>query len=289
MNFHHLSYFKTAYESQNITRAARHLHVSQPAVSTAIKELEEELGVQLFVRQNRGLEATEAGNLFYTQACKMLAQFHNAKRLVREAAEKKGVVRLGFTPMAGHVAFPKIYEAISREHAEVELEILEGGSEELLKCLEEDRVEMVIVPEGAAYEEYERQEICRTRLLFAVSRDHPLAKKEKIDIHQLADVPVAIFRKGYMTNQNVAHLFESNKVPMKVIAQVSHFMCMKTLVECRAAGGFLMREICDQDENIKSFEIPGLPEQSVFLVWKKEGYLSWGARQMIRCCRHMPG
>ena len=98
MNFQQLKYFRTVYECRNMTRAAERLHVSQPAVSAALKELEAELGAPLFVRQNRGIVATEEGMVFYGQACRMLAQCDSARQIVREVTEGKTQIRLGMVP-----------------------------------------------------------------------------------------------------------------------------------------------------------------------------------------------
>lgn len=285
MNFNQLKYYQYVYESHNITKAAERLHVSQPAVSTAIQELETELEVQLFVRQNRGLTATEEGTVFYEQVCRILAQCENAKRMVREVAERKHQVRIGMAPMSGYIVFPKIYRKLSKDYPEIELEILEGGSFELVKALEGEELEAVIIPDGVECPGCEKHEIYRSRMVFAISKEHPLAKKDTIVLEDLAGVPIAIHRKGFVQNENITELFERHGIPMKKAAESSNFVTIKSLISCGAAGGFLLKEIFDGEEGIRTYELPELSTSPVYLVWKKDGYLSKTARQFIRCCR----
>ncbi len=289
MNFQQLKYFRTVYESRNITRAAERLHISQPAISTAIKELEEELGAPLFIRQNRGLVATEEGVVFYPLACRMLAQSENARRVIREVAERKSQVRIGMAPMAGSFLFPKIYKKLSAAYPEVTLEILEDGSYELVKRLEEDQVDMILVPEGVECPGMAKREIYRTRMVFAIRRDHPLAQLDQIGISQLAQVPLAMYRKGFVQSQNIGRVFEQQGVSMKVMAQASYFATIKTLVDCGAAGGFLMKEIYEGNDAVRTYEIPELEPFPIHLFWKQDGYLSPAARKFLRCCRDLQG
>lgn len=287
MNFQQLRYFRTVYECKNITKASERLQISQPAVSTAVKELEIELGVQLFLRQNRGLIATEEGDIFYASACKMLAQCENARDMVREASERRFRVRLGMAPMAGNVVFPKIYQHLAEQCPEVELEIIEDGSYELKKQLEEDQVEVILITDRMEYPDLEKCEIYRSRIVFAIREDHPLAQLQELDVSQLAGVPLAIFRKGYAMNRQICDMLQDHGVTPKIMAETSSFVTIKSLIECGAAGGFLMKEVCEDQPQLRVFELPQLASFPIYLAWKKGGYQSKVVRQFIKSCREL--
>ncbi len=287
MNFQQLKYFRTVYECRNMTRAAERLHVSQPAVSAALKELEAELGAPLFVRQNRGIVATEEGMVFYGQACRMLAQCDSARQIVREVTEGKTQIRLGMVPMIGNVLFPKIYQKMSGAYPEISLDILEGNSYEVIKRLEEGQVELAIVPEGVDCPGMARREIYRTRIVFAIRADHPLARSETLDIRQLADVPLAVYRKGYIYSQNIGRVFEQYGISARVVAQTTSFVTIRTMIDCGAAGGFLAEEICEGECGIRTFAFPELPPFPIYLFWKQDEYLSGAARKFLKCCREL--
>lgn len=287
MNLQHLKYFRTVYECKNITKASQRLHVSQPAISTALKELEAEFGTPLFIRQNRGLAATEEGVVFYSLACRILAQCDSAKQVIKEVAQHKSQVRLGMAPMVGAIVFPHIYEKLYETYPEITLEILEDGSYELVKRLEEDRVEMVIVPDGVECQGGIKRKIYETQIVFAISKGHPLAQETRVELEQISRIPLALYQKSYIQSENVSRLFESHGLPMKIMAQASNYMTIKTLISCGAAGGFLMREVCDQDEGLRIYEIPELKPAPVYLLWKEDGYLSAAARKFLKCCKEL--
>ncbi len=287
MNLQHLKYFRAVYECKNITKAANRLHISQPAVSSALKELETEFGVPLFERQNRGLAPTEEGIVFYSLACRIMAQCDSAKQVIREVAQHKSQVRVGMAPMVGAIVFPLIYEKLYRTYPEIALEILEDGSCELIKRLEEDRVEMIIVPDGVELKGGLKRKIYETGMVFAISREHPLACRDSLTLEQISTVPLAIYQKGYIQTQNITDLFESHGLPMKVMARVSNYMTVKTLVHCGAFGAFLMREVCEHDKSLRTYEVPELKPTSVYLFWKEDGYLSGAAKGFLKCCRDL--
>src|SRR5580704_12449127 len=99
MELRHLRYFTAVAEEQNVTRAAARLHVSQPPLSRQIRDLEEELGVQLFQRTAKSIELTEAGKIFLNEARAVLLRADEAVRAVRAVAgAARGQVRVGYAP-----------------------------------------------------------------------------------------------------------------------------------------------------------------------------------------------
>jgi DNA-binding transcriptional LysR family regulator len=287
MNLNQLTYFKVVYECMNVTKASEQLMVSQPAVSSAVRELERELEVTLFIRKNRGLQATEEGEVLYEQACRLLQQCENAKLIVKAASDKKSAVRIGMAPMTGSVAFPPVYRKLSEQYPEIELEIVENGGPELVKLLERDLLEVALVPDGIYFPGCEKVEILRSRLYFVLNRQHPLAAQESVSLEQMAEIPLAIYPKGYIASENIKRVFDEAGLPMHIFAYTPSYATIRMMVDCNAAGGFLMREICEADPNIRMYPFEQLPEYPVYLIWKRDGYLSRSAKQLIRCCREM--
>ncbi len=283
MNLNQIRYFQSVYECQNITKAAEELHVSQPAISSAIRDLEEELDAVLFVRHRRGLIATDAGAAFYGQACRILAQCEQAKQLVSETVERNKRVRLGMAPMSGYVVFPEIYRKLSEEYPEIELEILEKGSYELIRELEAERLDLIIIPDGVDYDNGVKKEIFRSRMVFAVNRKHPLASRDRLELRDLEGVSIAMYRKGYLHNAIIRKLLEEQHITTGTVSEVSSYSSLKMMVDCTATGGFLLREIVENDDAVKVFEFPELPELPINLVWKKGVYLTKAVRQMLFC------
>src|SRR5271155_3857791 len=99
MELRHLRYFVVVAEEQNVTRAAERLHVSQPPLSRQMRDLEEELGVELFRRTAKSLALTEAGKIFLPEARAVLLRAEQAVQTVRAMAKgERGQLRVGYAP-----------------------------------------------------------------------------------------------------------------------------------------------------------------------------------------------
>ena len=124
MELRHLRYFTAVAETRHFGRAAQRLHLAQPALSQAIRQLEAELGASLFVRTTRQVDLTPAGEFLLTEARRVLAAVEDGIRGVRRIAEgHRGLVRVAFTGTAAFTALPTIARAVREHLPEVALEI----------------------------------------------------------------------------------------------------------------------------------------------------------------------
>ena len=142
-----LNYFVATAEEQSFTRAAERLWVAQPGLSTQIRRLESELGVRLFERRPRGVDLTDAGELFLERARKAVA----AAELARSTGDdlRAGLVatiRLGIVTGAGWPFAGTLLARFGRDHPDVELTVVESYAGTLLRDLHDGRLDAVLVP-----------------------------------------------------------------------------------------------------------------------------------------------
>jgi LysR family transcriptional regulator, nitrogen assimilation regulatory protein len=138
-----LRYFMGVLESKSITKAAEHLYVAQPALGLQIRKLEEELGVELFVRHSRGVAPTEAGLLLAQHATVLLRQFARARQdLLDFARSPHGRVSVGLTPTVTSVLVAEFAARCRAEYPDVVLSISGGLSERLIEWVEEDQIDL---------------------------------------------------------------------------------------------------------------------------------------------------
>ncbi|RHW26182.1 LysR family transcriptional regulator [Nocardioides immobilis] len=124
MELRHLRYFVAVAETCHFGRAAERLHMAQPALSQAIRQLESELGASLFFRTTRQVSLTAAGEFLYDEAQRVLRAVDDSVAGVRRVAEgRKGLARLGFTGTASFTQLPFIARTLQRELPDVALEI----------------------------------------------------------------------------------------------------------------------------------------------------------------------
>ena len=145
MKLNQLYYFKTVCKYNNITKAAEHLHVSQPAITHAIRELERELGIRLFKRTNKNVSLTQEGVLFFQKSSDILSELESLVDEMRDLGElHRAVIRVGVPPAIGTVIHPQMEIAASQKFG-IGLEIVEMSSEEAEFALYNDELDLIVL------------------------------------------------------------------------------------------------------------------------------------------------
>ena len=176
MELRHLRYFVAIAEERSFTRAAERLWVAQPGLSTQIRRLEAELGVQLFERHTRGVDLTEAGELFLERARTALAAADAARSTGRDLEDGLvGSVRLGIVTGAGWPGTSALLGHFGRERPAVELTVVESYGGTLLRDLRDGRLDAMIAPSVFGSAELHRVRLGREPWLVLAGPGHRLA------------------------------------------------------------------------------------------------------------------
>ncbi|MGZ5201510.1 MAG: LysR family transcriptional regulator [Telluria sp.] len=200
MELRHLRYFVAVAEEEHITRAAARLGIQQPPLSQQIQALEEELGVQLFVRTPRAVRLNASGKLFLGEARKILALSQQAiERVRRFDLGEEGRLRVGFTSSSSmHPITPHLIRDYRAAYPLISLEVEEGAAHDLLCGLEQEQLDVAFVRSDVArYPTLASQSFLKERMVAALPSDHPLAKdpRASLPITDLRDEPFIMFRQ----------------------------------------------------------------------------------------------
>ena len=176
MELRQLNYFVAIAEEQSFTRAAERLWVAQPGLSTQVRRLESELGVQLFERRPRGVDLTDAGELFLERARKAVAAAELARSIGDDlGAGLVGTIWLGIVTGAGWPHLGELLGRFGRDRPDVELTVVESYAGMLLRDLRDGRLDAVLAPSVFASSELYRVSVGATPWLVLVGPDHRLA------------------------------------------------------------------------------------------------------------------
>jgi DNA-binding transcriptional LysR family regulator len=178
MELRHLRYFVAVAEERHMTRAAERLGIQQPPLSMQIRALEQELGVQLFRRQPRGMELTEAGVAFLDRARVILDQVERAFATTRRTARgEQGRVVVGFTSSAPfHPFVPRVIRAFRENSPLVSLVLEESGSGELVQGLHNEEIDAAFIRSPVAdVVGLLVRPLLSERMVVALPKGHPLA------------------------------------------------------------------------------------------------------------------
>ncbi|MBA1148816.1 LysR family transcriptional regulator [Ectothiorhodospiraceae bacterium WFHF3C12] len=203
MEIAQLRYFVALVDTGSMTRAARRVHISQPAVSLALRQLEDELGVALYERQGRGLRITADGLRFYRRARAILDEYRAAKSELRETAYGRPA-RLGVL----RTLPPHWIAGITRRVADSggpPLQILEGTPPELAEWLRQQRVDAVFSDIALNGTRPCQQPVQRDRFVAIVPVPHALAGQSSIDLMDLHD-------QAYVLRTHCEALPEGNEI-----------------------------------------------------------------------------
>lgn len=203
MDLRELRVFVEVVKRDGFSAATQVLHATQSTVSKAIKQLEDEVGVQLFDRVGRKVKLTVAGDLVYRHAVAMLAARENLQNdLADLSGLRRGRIRLGLSRLGSASLFTGLVVRFRRRFPGIEVELVERGVLSLQQALREGALDLAIcrlpVPDDLDWILVHDEP-----LLALVPREHPLARASAVELAQLADTPFILFEQGFALNAQI--------------------------------------------------------------------------------------
>jgi len=192
MELRHLRYFAAVAAHGSFNRAAQILHLTQPALSRQVKDLEEELGVPLLVRGKNAVTLTDAGERFYEEARDLLARADRAIQNVRGEARNE-ILRVGYAPSMTAGIMPRALERFQAAGPRVRVELADLSSREMHDLANGGRLDLVITPEPTApiaVRGFQWSEFRRVSPVLVLPESHPLAKLKRIPPVRLKSQPL---------------------------------------------------------------------------------------------------
>ena len=181
MELYQLEYFLEAAKQRNFTRAAQRLLLAQAALSEQIRKLEQELGATLFDRGHRETTLTAAGETLRQHAERLLAQADAAKRAVTDVVQMRlGRISVATIPSLNAGLLAPLLGDFLQRHAGIEVQVLEGTSENVAQWIDEGRAELGVVQRPTAPQIFEERLLVEEPLMLLVSSEHPMAGRRRV-------------------------------------------------------------------------------------------------------------
>jgi DNA-binding transcriptional LysR family regulator len=205
MELRHLRYFVTVAEELNVSRASARLRISQPAVSRQLRDLEEELGVNLFHRQKSGLKLTMAGESFLAHARDLLRRSASAAQAMAEFAKPaKATIRVGYiAPALASLLTPALRD-LAQKSPELEVVLREMPPAEQVKALRDGRIDLALPgnPCPELGKEFEIVVLQRIPFQAVLPDNHLLAQRKRVGLAELKDETFIGFDEEYFPGRN---------------------------------------------------------------------------------------
>ena len=273
MNLVQLKYFHAVCVYQSVSAAADYLHISQPSLSNAIKDLEDEFGVTLFFRHHRGMSLTEAGEKLFEMCGDLLSRADTAERVMNELGNKRNLLRLGVPPMIGSLVLPGIYNDFAKNNPDLSLEISESGSFELSRRLSDGFLDMIFLPHNKPIEKNLVSEKLGTlEIACCAAKDHPLQKKEEIKASDLRGIPLVLYKNGFYQTEEIKRWFSASGIVPNILLQTEQLSTIETIISSGAAVGFLFRRLIERNTSLHAITLKEAIYAEVSLVRKKDAH-----------------
>lgn len=258
MDLRHLRYFIAVAEEENIGRAANRLHISQPPLTRQIQQLEDELGVRLFRRTPKGMELTQAGELFLEEARNIRAVVEQATERTQRAGQGKlGRLDVAIFGSAILDAIPKLLLSFKNTHPEVKVVLHTMTKAEQIDALRQRRITVGFNRMLGPLDEIGTELVTTEALLLAVHERDPLLTLPAIPFRALAENPMVLFPTGARPNfvDKVMALCHERGFEPLVSQEVGDAVTGVALV----ASGF---GVCLVPESATTLKIPGVTYRS---------------------------
>ena len=207
MNLKQLKYFLVVAQERQITAAANRLYISQPPLSYQLKQLEKELGTNLFNRTAYGIELTETGKKFQKYA----EQIVNLSKVAKEEIKKEetgeiGTLRLGLISSSGDIVPTDTFEKLTEYYPNLKFDIKESNTFGVLENINKDLIDLGIVRSPFNMKGLENKELNTDPMVAVFNREKFKIEKNKIKLQDLEDVPLILYRRfEAIFNESFSH------------------------------------------------------------------------------------
>lgn len=272
MDIRVLQYFLAVAREASITKAAQSLNMTQPPLSRQLKELEEELGKQLFIRGNRRVTLTEEGMILRKRAEEMVELMEKTKAEVSSSGENiSGEIYIGGGETEGIRLIAKAAEKIQRKHPGISYHLFSGNADDVTERLDRGLLDFGILIEPADIKKYDFIRLpTKDRWGLLMRRDHPLAEKSGIQPEDLQGLPLIASRQSLAHNELSGWLGKQYE-SLQIVTTYNLLYNASLMVEENVGCALCLDHIIPEYENSPLCFRPLEPQIEVGLdiVWKK--------------------
>ncbi|MGG3871320.1 LysR family transcriptional regulator [Brevibacillus laterosporus] len=279
MDIKQLHYFVTVSNHLSYSKAAQKLHISQPSLSNAIKNLEQEIGSPLLERNTRKVELTDAGKILYKKSILLLSQMNMLKKEMEEVKlTGSGDLIIGIIESVKHW-IPKVIRKYQDRFPTINIKLIEVLSGKAVKeSLRKYDTHLLITNQYINEPDIESLPLYDERLVLVLHRDHPLAQKRgSILLEELEREPFIISTEGFQTREDILTAFTLEQITPKIKFEIERFETALTLVRENLGITIIPENYLSEpmDECIVSKTIDSSAlERTVYLTFMKNRYLS---------------
>ena len=239
--------------------------MSQPAVTNAVRTLEEELGIRLFDRSQKHVLLTTEGKIFYAHVEKLMQGISNTLNEINALKDlNSGVLRLGSTPFGDAATNMRLIKSFMESYPNIKISAREDTTENLQKLLLEDRIDMAIVFAGLELNTLSYVKLLREELVVCCSRQHKFRRFNSVSIGELRDENLILVGADSIYRGKIKDAFSTAGVTPRVVYDAARVQTAKALTSKDCGITILPVSLCEFDQYLSTVALePPLYLQSL--------------------------
>ena len=288
INFELYRVFYTVANTGNITKAAEELMISQPAISKSIKNLEEQLGGQLFIRTKRGVILTDEGKEFYNYISRAMEYIYNAENKFTDLIDlNTGTIKIGVSTTLTKEFLTPYLEIFHSKYPKIDIQIITNLSGELIPKLKNGLIDIMIL--NIVDESFDKDiNIIPCKEIqdcFVVNSTYKDLINKELSFSDLNDYPLILQSKGSNTRKFLDDLVSKHNVVLKPIMELASYSLVVEFSKIGLGIGYVTKDYIKKElENKELFILnikENIPKRSVGIATSKTHLPSFSAKKLI--------
>ena len=253
MNLHQFRFVQEAVRRNlNLTEAAKALHTSQPGVSKAIIELEEELGIEIFTRHGKRLKrVTEPGEKVLEAIAIIQREVGNLRRIGEEySAQDSGTLSIATTHTQARYVLPMPVAKLRERYPKVNISLHQGAPDQVARMVIEESAEIGIATESLAnYPELVTLPCYEWQHVLVLPRDHPLAQKSRLSLEDIGAEPLITYHPSFTGRTRIDAAFAQRQLTPRIVLEAIDSDVIKTYVRLGLGIGIVAEMAVEADKD----------------------------------------
>ena len=279
----HIKYFLAVAQHHSFTKAAAALHVSQPALSQQVRQLEESLSAQLFDRSGRTTRLTDAGEVYLRYARRASQELEEGKRAIHDVGDlSRGALRVALTPTFTTYLVGPLVEAFHSRYPNITLNLREIAQEQMEELLLADELDVGIAFEDGHSQDIETQPLLIEALALVVGERHPLAGQSAIDLGALSAESLILLSEEFATREQIDRYCRQHNITPRVKMEANVIGAVIEVVRRTTLSTLLPATVALAHQGLFAIELsPQRLHRTAVLMQRKGAYQTSAARAFI--------
>lgn len=276
----HIRYFQAVAKHLSFTRAAAELHVSQLALSQQLKQLEVELGIQLFDRVGRTICLTDNGYAYLECIRRISPELQEVTRDIHDVKSSgQETLRLAVTPTLATYFIGPLVEEFHSRYPKITLNVQEISQETIEKLLLEGVLDIGVAVNEANCQNIEVMPLMKEMLALVVNREHPIAKKKSVGSQALKNESLVLLSKDSATREQIDNYLRENGIQPKILVETNTPGAVIDIVRRTSLSTLLPARTALAQDNLIAIALkPELMMPATVLMCRKDAYQSLTVR-----------